>query len=179
MPLAGAGYIRRRYQVEGRQAVGVLLTFDHVTGCEPLRGWRHVEVTPQRTKQDWAHFIKTLVDEHYPEVERIVLVLDNLNTHLPSSLYETFEPADARRFVAKLELHDTPKHGRWLDMAENELSVLGRQCLDRRIADEATLKREVAAWEQDRNAAHPTIDWRFTTADARIQLKHRYPSITP
>jgi hypothetical protein len=152
---------------------------DLFLACEPLRGWRHVEVTEQRTKQDWAHFIANLVDVHYPDAERIVLVMDNLNTHLPGSLYETFLPANAKRLLDRLEIHYTPKHGSWLNMAEIELGVLSRQCLDRRIADETMLKHEVDAWEAARNTAHPSIDWRFTTADARIKLKHLYPSITP
>ena len=144
--------------------------------CEPLRGWRHVTVSDRRTRVDFAHVLQDLVDVHYPDAERIVLVMDNLNTHSPASLYEAFPPAEAKRLADKLELHDTPKHGSWLNMAEIELSVLAEQCLDRRLPDRATLQREVAAWEQDRNAATRTINWRFTTADARITLKHLYPS---
>ena len=143
---------------------------------EPLRGWRHVTVSDRRTRVDFAHVIKELVDIHYPEAERIVLVLDNLNTHSPASLYEAFPPAEAKRLADKLEIHYTPKHGSWLNMAEIELSVLAGQCLDRRLPERATLEREVAAWVQDRNAATRAIDWRFTTADARITLKHLYPS---
>jgi hypothetical protein len=145
--------------------------------CEPLRGWRHVAVTARRTAVDWAHFIRDLVDQDYPGAERIVLVLDNLNTHGPASLYEAFAPAEARRILERLEIHYTPKHGSWLDMAEIELSVLARQCLDRRIATREELAREVAAWEAKRNAAEVTINWRFTTADARIKLKHLYPTL--
>jgi DDE superfamily endonuclease len=145
--------------------------------CEPLRGWRHVAVTARRTAVDWAHFIRALVDESYPEAERIVLVLDHLNTHGPASLYEAFAPEEARRLVERLEIHYTPKHGSWLDMAEIELSVLASQCLDRRIPTTTDLSREVAAWEAERNAAAVTIDWRFTTADARIKLKHLYPTL--
>jgi hypothetical protein len=145
--------------------------------CEPLRGWRHVAVTARRTAVDWAHFIRDLVDAYYPEAERIVLVLDNLNTHGPASLYEAFAPAEARRLAEKLEIHYTPKHGSWLDMAEIELSVLAGQCLDRRIPTTVDLTREVAAWEATRNAAAVTIDWRFTTTDARIKLKHLYPTL--
>jgi hypothetical protein len=144
---------------------------------EPLRGWRHVRVTERRTKQDWAHAIQDLVDVHYPDAERIVLVLDNLNTHVGSALYEAFPPAEARRLLARLELHYTPPHGSWLNMAEIELSVLGRQCLDRRIPDEGTLVQEVTAWESRRNAHQTTIDWRLTTANARIKLKRLYPSL--
>jgi hypothetical protein len=144
--------------------------------CEPLRGWRHVTVSARRTRLDFAHCIRELVDGHYPEAERIVLVLDNLNTHSPASLYEAFPPVEARRLAEKLEIHYTPKHGSWLDMAEIELAALAGQCLDRRLEDRATLEREVRAWEEARNAARTTIDWRFTTADARIKLKHLYPS---
>ena len=145
--------------------------------CEPLRGWRHVLVSDQRTRVDYAHCIQELVDVQFPEAEKIVVVQDNLNTHSPASLYEAFSPQEARRLTDKLEWHYTPKHGSWLDMAEIELSVLSRQCLDRRLADRETLEREVAAWEARRNAACRSIDWRFTTADARIKLKHLYPSI--
>ena len=144
---------------------------------EPLTGWRHVEVTDRRTKQDYAHQIKYLVDVRYPDAEWVTVIHDQLNTHVPSALYETFEPEEARRILDKLELHYTPKHGSWLNMAEIELSVLARQCLDRRIPDQATLKREVAAWEERRNAESRTIDWQFTTVDARIKLKRLYPSI--
>ena len=145
--------------------------------CEPLRGWRHVVVSDQRTRLDWAGCVKALVDVQYPAAEKIVLVMDNLNTHTPASLYEAFAPAEANRIASRLEIHYTPKHGSWLDMAEIELSVLAAQCLDRRLPDRAALEREVAAWEARRNAAVRTIDWRFTTADARIKLKHLYPSI--
>jgi DDE superfamily endonuclease len=145
--------------------------------CEPLAGRRWVTVTDRRTKLDWARLIKELVDERYPEAERIVLVMDNLNTHNPGSLYEAFPPAEAKRLVEKLEIHHTPKHGSWLNMAEIELSILSRQCLDRRVPDEETLKADVAAWQERRNANDAAIDWRFTTADARIKLKRLYPSV--
>ena len=144
---------------------------------EPLGGWRHVEVTDRRTKLDWARVIKDLVDVRYPDAERIVLVLDNLNTHSPGSLYEAFPPVEAKRLADKLELHYTPKHGSWLNIAELELSILSRQCLDRRIPDKATLTAEVAAWQERRNAAGGTVDWRFTTEDARIKLKHLYSAL--
>jgi hypothetical protein len=147
--------------------------------CEPLRGWRHVTVSERRTRLDFALCIRELVDVHYPLAERIILVLDNLNTHTLASLYEAFPPAEAKRLADKLEIHYTPKHGSWLDMAEIELSALAGQCLDRRLPDRATLEREVGAWETARNAAATTIDWRFTTADARIKLKHLYPSFEP
>ena len=146
--------------------------------CEPLVGWRHIEVTERRTKLDWARCIKELVDVHYPHAEKIVLVMDNLNTHTPAALYEAFTPAEARRLLERLEIHYTPKHGSWLNMAEIELSVLARQCLERRIPDREALSEEVGAWEEERNAAESFIDWRFTTADARIKLKHLYPEIT-
>ena len=146
-------------------------------GCEPLRGRRWTNVTEHRTKVDWAEEIKDLVDVRYPDAERIVLVLDNLNTHSPASLYDAFPPEEAKRLADKLEIHYTPKHGSWLNMAEIELSVLSRQCLDRRVPDLPTLEREVAAWQARRNAAGGAIHWRFTTADARIKLKRLYPSI--
>jgi hypothetical protein len=145
--------------------------------CEPLRGWRQVTVTERRTKVDWAHCVKELIDLHYPAAERIVLVMDNLNTHACASLYEAFPPAEARRIAERLEIHYTPKHGSWLNMAEIELSILGRQCLDRRMEDHAMLTEEVGAWNVERNAAEKGVDWRFTTDDARIKLKHLYPSI--
>jgi transposase len=145
--------------------------------CEPLAGWRHLKVTDRRTKLDWAQCIKELVDVHYPEAEKIVLVVDNLNTHTPAALYEAFDPAEARRLLERLEIHYTPKHGSWLNMAEIELSVLARQCLDQRIPDQETLAEEVSAWEEERNAAESSIEWRFTSADARIKLKHLYPEI--
>jgi len=144
--------------------------------CEPLRGWRHLTVSDRRTRLDFAHCIRDLGDVHYPDAERIVLVRDNLNTHSPASLYDAFPPAEAKRLTDKLELHYTPKHGSWLNMAEIELRVLAGQCLDRRLPDRAAVAREAAAWEATRNAAIETISWRFTTADARIALKHLYPS---
>ena len=144
---------------------------------EPLSGRRHVQVTERRTRQDWARFIRDLVEVHYPAAERIVLVLDNLNTHVAGALYETFPSAEARRLWQRLEVHYTPPHGSWLNIAEIEFSILARQCLDRRIPDADTLATEVAAWEAARNARQATIDWRFTTADARIKLKRLYPSL--
>jgi DDE superfamily endonuclease len=144
--------------------------------CEPQAGWRHVEVTEQRTMEDFAGQMKWLVDERYPKADVIRVVLDNLNTHKVASLYETFPPAEAHRLRQKLEFHYTPKHGSWLNMAEIELSVLARQCLHRRIAAEATLKREVAAVTAARNATRATIEWQFTTEQARVKLQHLYPS---
>ena len=144
--------------------------------CEPQAGWRHITVTEHRTMQDFAQQMRWLVDERYPEAERIRVVLDNLNTHKPASLYETFEPAEARRILKKLEFHYTPKHGSWLNMAEIEFSILQRQCLDRRIPDATILTREIAVYEDARNAAHATIAWRFTTTKARAKLHRLYPS---
>jgi hypothetical protein len=144
--------------------------------CEPLRGWRQVRISQQRTRIDWAHCIQELVDVHYPDVEQIVLVMDQLNTHSPAALYEAFPPTEAKRLADKLEIHYTPKHGSWLNMAEIELSILQRQCLDRRLGDRETVEREVAAWVSARNQAVHTIDWRFTTPDARIRLKRLYPA---
>ena len=145
--------------------------------CEPLQGQRWVEVTEQRTKEDWAYQIQELVEVRYPEADRIVLVLDNLNTHTPGALYEVFPPAEAKRLADRLEIHYTPKHGSWLNMAEIELSVLSRQCLDRRVSDCATLQAEVAAWQERRNGAGGRVDWQFTTEDARVKLKRLYPAI--
>lgn len=147
--------------------------------CAPLLGWRTLTVTEQRTRSDWAYLMRALVDVHFPDAARITLVLDNLNTHDPTSLYQTFEPAEARRILDRLEIHYTPRHGSWLNIAEIEFSVLSRQCLDRRIADPTTLAEEVAAWVAARNADGATIDWRFTTNDARIKLKHLYPIQQP
>lgn len=145
--------------------------------CEPLRGWRQVTVTERRTKTDWAYAVRDLIDLQYPQAVRICLVADNLNTHTKASLYEAFEPAEAKRLADKLEIHYTPKHGSWLNMAEIEFSVLNHQCLDRRIPDTETLRTEIAAWETQRNQQNAKINWRFTTADARIKLKRLYPSI--
>jgi len=145
--------------------------------CEPLVGWRHIEVTERRTQHDWAWAMKTLVDDYYPAADRLRVVLDNLNTHVPASLYATFPAAEAHRLLRRLEFHYTPKHGSWLNMAELEFSVLSRQCLDRRIGTQATLVREVVAWEARRNADPTPVNWRFTTRDARIKLKRLYPEI--
>lgn len=145
--------------------------------CEPLGGWRHASVTDRRTKVDWAQEIKELVDVHYPQADRVTLVMDNLNTHSLASLYEAFEPQEARRLIARLEMVYTPKHGSWLNIAEIELNVLGRQCLGRRVPDKPTLTKEIAAWEAQRNADQARVDWQFTTADARIKLKRLYPNL--
>jgi transposase len=144
---------------------------------EPLAGQRLVEVTEQRKKVDFAHFVKQLVDEHYPTAKTLVLVMDNLNTHNKSSLYEAFEPEEAKRLADKLDIHYTPKHGSWLNMAEIEFSHLSRQCLDRRIKSKEILKQEVNAWTVERNQKKASMQWRFTVDDARIKLKRLYPSI--
>ena len=146
---------------------------------EPLAGRRHALVRERRTALDFAAVIKTLCDELYPQAEKIVLVMDQLNTHSTASLYEAFPPAEARRLARKLEIHHSPKHGSWLNMAEIELSALSRQCLRRRVASQEVLAREVAAWQTTRNAAAQKIDWRFTTADARIKLARLYPTTQP
>lgn len=144
--------------------------------CEPLTGWRRVQVTERRSRGDWATFVRELIEVHYSHAEKIVLVMDNLNTHTTASLYEAFPPALARRLCEKLEIHYTPKHGSWLNMAEIELSVLSRQCLKRRISSPSELEQQVATWQQDRNAQTAKINWRFTTDHARIKLKRLYPS---
>ena len=144
---------------------------------EPLAGFRTVQVTARRTRQDWAKFIRRLLDEVYASAKKIVLVMDNLNTHTIGSLYETFDAQTARALSQRLEIHSTPNHGSWLNMAETELSVLWRQCLARRIDDPDKMSREITAWETRRNEARSTIDWQFTTTDARIKLKRLYPSI--
>jgi len=143
---------------------------------EPQRGWRHVDVTPQRRAVDFAHQMRELVDVHYPEATLISVVLDNLNTHTPAALYEAFPPAEARRILYRLEFRHTPKHGSWLNMAEIEFGVIRRQCLDQRIATIATVRRKVAAWEARRNAAKAMVQWRFTTDKARAKLRRLYPS---
>jgi DDE superfamily endonuclease len=168
---ARAGAVERfDYEYE-RNGVCNLFMF-----CCPKRGWRHVAVTEQRTMEDFAHQMKWLVDEGFPTAERVRVVMDNLNTHKAASLYETFAPEEARRILRKLEFHYTPKHGSWLNIAEIELSVFSRQCLDRRIGDEETLKSEIKKLEEERNAACAKIEWRFTTEDARRKLQRLYPS---
>lgn len=162
---------REDYEYERHGVSNVFLA------CEPLAGQRFTKVTAHRTKVDWALFIQEVVDVHYPQAEKLVLVMDNLNTHTIAALYEAFPPATARRLVEKLEIHYTPKHGSWLNMAEIELSVLSQHPLSQRIADQTELQRQVAAWQQRRNEQAVTVNWRFTTADARIKLKHLYPSI--
>jgi hypothetical protein len=155
-----------------REGVANLFMFS-----EPLVGKRHVKVTERRTRKDWAVAMKELADDYYPDAEVIVVVLDNLNTHMPASFYEAFAPEEARRLFNRFEFHHTPKHGSWLNMAEIELSVLSRQCLDRRIPTMESLASEVKAWEDERNNQVVKVLWRFTAADARIKLKYLYPKI--
>ncbi len=145
--------------------------------CEPLAGKRSAQVTTRRTRADWAEFMREVIDVHYPEAEKIVLVMDQLNTHSPASFYEAFDPQEAERLWEKLEIHATPTHGSWLNMAEIELAVLAGHPLKPRIGDQASVEREVRAWQEARNTKTVTVDWRFTTADARIKLKHLYPSL--
>lgn len=161
---------RTDYEYERNGTANLFMMF------APLEGWRHVTITDRRTAIDCAHALKDLSDTHFPDADIIVLVQDNLNTHKPASLYEAFPPAEARRLVERFEWHYTPKHGSWLDMAESELGILSSQCLDRRIPDKKALMKEIAAWENDRNKTHTRSDWQFTATDARIKLKHLYPS---
>jgi hypothetical protein len=172
-PIAATPGSPERYDHEyEREGVANLFMFS-----EPLMGKRHVKVSERRTRKDWALAMKEIADDYYPDAEVIVIVLDNLNTHMPASFYETFPPEEARRLCNRFEFHHTPKHGSWLNMAEIELSVLSRQCLDRRIPTQELLESETKAWEEDRNAQVVKVLWRFTTADARIKLKHLYPRI--
>jgi len=166
---------------------GSVARFDHVytrngvaslfIAFEPLAGWRTVAVTDHRRRQEWATFVRSLLDGRYRDAEKVVLVMDQLNTHSAASLYEAFAPGEARRLADRLEIHHTPKHGSWLNMAEIELSVLGRQCLSRRIARQSTLAEQVDCWVEHRNADHRRADWQFKTADARVKLHQLYPSI--
>lgn len=171
LPVRPGSPAKQDYEYERNGMANLFMAF------EPLAGVRHVEVTERKTATDFARFLRLVSDELYPKAEKIVLVCDKLNTHGPASLYEAFEPAEARRLAERFEWHYTPKHGSWLNVAEMELSVLARQCLDRRILDLETLKRVVAAWELTRNAAAVKVDWQFTTADARVKLKKLYPTV--
>ena len=171
LPVQAGQPERTDYEYQ-REGVADLFMF-----FEPLAAKRFVKVTDQRTRKDWAQAMKELADEKYPQAEKIVMVMDNLNTHSPASFYETFEPEEARRLTNRFEFHLTPKHGSWLNMAEIELGVIIRQCLSRRIADKKTLETEVNVWQNERNAKVSKVDWRFKTADARIKLKHLYPVI--
>jgi hypothetical protein len=172
-PQAGRpGRVQRiDYEYERRGVCNLFLFF------EPLRGWRHVWVTEQRRKVEWALCVKELLEVYYPQAERVRLVCDNLNTHTGGALYAAFPAAQARRLVERLEFHPTPKHGSWLNMAETELGVLAEQCLDRRIACGTEVAREVAAWEERRNRKESKVRWRFRTEDARIKLEKLYPVI--
>jgi hypothetical protein len=172
LPLPARPGQSQRYDYEYRRE-GTCNLFLFV---QPERGWRHVTVTEQRTTQDFAHCMKDLVDTYYPEAEVIRVVLDNLNTHTLAALYEVYAPVEARRIVRKLEFHYTPKHGSWLNMAEAELAVLSNQCLDQRLGNMQTVQSEIAAWEQQRNDVHATINWRFTVEDARVKLDRLYQS---
>ena len=154
--------------------LGVATLFVEV---EPLAGRRHVEVTERRTRQDWARFIKTMLEERYPQATKVRLVMDNLNTHDLASLYETFPPPEARRLAERLEIHYTPKHGSWLNIAEIELSALNGQCLRRRIPSATEMRRQIAAWQADRNTRGAPVNWRFATEDARIKLTRLYPQL--
>ena len=168
-PVAPGRAAREDYEYARRGSANLFVA------TAPHLGWRRLTVTPHRTRQDWAEAVRVLVDEDFPDAERIVLVLDNLNTHTPAALYATFPPAQAKRIWDKLELHYTPKHASWLNAAELEFSALGRQCLDRRIPDAAALQAEVTAWADARNAAQIGVRWHFTTADARTKLRRLYP----
>jgi hypothetical protein len=162
---------RHDYEYKRNGTANVFMLF------APLEGWRHVEVTERRTAIDYAKILRDLADIHFPKAEKIVLVQDNLNTHAPASLYEAFEPAEARRIIERFEWHYTPKHGSWLNLAESELAVLSSQCLARRIPDDATLTTEVDAWRTRRNTHNAKANWHFTSADARVRLKSLYPSL--
>ena len=175
-PLAAAPGRVARYDTEYDTEYQRNGTRDRFMIGEPRGGWRHVAVTERRTAVDFAHQMRWLVEEAYPDAQVVRLVLDNLNTHQFGALYEAFEPGEARRIAQRLEFHYTPTHGSWLNMAEIELSVFSRGCLNRRISDEVELRREVAALERERNAAKSAIDWRFTTKYARRKLQHIYPT---
>ncbi len=164
--------LRYDYEYKRNGVTNIFMMF------EPLAAKRHVRISDRRTKKDWAECIRELVDEIYPQADSIVLVMDNLNTHTPASLYEAFEPEEAKRILNRLEFHHTPKHGSWLNMVEIEIGVLSEQSLDQRIPDEDTLRREIAAWETDRNERRVTVDWRFDTANARVKLQRLYPNIS-
>jgi hypothetical protein len=173
LPPAPGQVQRLDYEYERRGTANLFMVF------EPLAGKRRVEVTAQRTKADFARLLRRVVDEWYPEAEVITLVVDNLNTHRPAVLYEVFEPIETRRILERLAFVYTPKHASWLNVAEWELSVLARQCLDRRLPDQEALTAEVAAWERERNGTRVTVEWQFTTAEARVKLKRLYPILEP
>jgi hypothetical protein len=171
LPVQPGRAARYDYEYERNGTCNLFMLF------QPGAGWRHAQVTAQRTKTDFAYILRDLVDVHFPHAQKIRVVLDNLNTHTPASLYMTFPPAEARRILSKLEFHYTPKHASWLNMVEIELSVLVHQCLKRRIPDMDTLAREVAAWQAQRNAAHATVHWQFDVTQARTKLSRLYPEL--
>lgn len=169
MPAKPGRVARYDYEYERRGMRNIFAFF------EPKARWRHLEVTERRTAVDFAHAMRRLAEDHYPEAEKVRVVLDNLNTHTPASLYKAFSPEQARHILRRLESHHTPKHASWLNQVEIELSALSRQCLSRRIPDDSTLKKESRAWENERNEQEATVSWRFTAVDAREKLEHLYP----
>jgi hypothetical protein len=171
LPVAPGKPARQDYEYKREGVADVFMVF------EPLVGKRQIEITDQRRRQEWAQVMQKVSDELYPQAERIVVVMDNLNTHTPAAFYQVFEPGEARRLVERFEFHYTPKHGSWLNMAEIELSALVRQCLDRRIPDKEKMIQEVKAWQDQRNSEVVKVHWQFTTADARVKLKSLYPKI--
>lgn len=171
LPAAPGRPAREDYEYVRQGTANLFLWF------EPVAGKRGVKATERRTRVDWAELIRELVDQHYPQAEKLVLVMDNLNTHTLASLYEAFAPEEARRLAEKLEIHYTPKHGSWLNMAEIELSVLARQCLAERLPSRAELQSKVTAWADNRNAKAARMEWRFTVAEARVKLKRLYPTL--
>jgi hypothetical protein len=171
LPIQPGNVQKQDYEYERRGTANLFMLF------EPLTGKRYIETHTHRKAIDWAHVMKKLSDEIYPEAEKIIIVMDNLNTHKLASFYEAFEPEEAHRLSRRFEIHYTPKHGSWLNMAEIELSALVRQCLNRRIPNEEILNAEAQTWAKQRNDLVVKVDWRFTTADARVKLKHLYPTI--
>ena len=171
LPLAPGRPAREDYHYERRGVQSIFMFFD------PLKGWRRVSCRDSRMRVDWAEEVRRLLDEDYPHAKKVKLVCDNLNTHDVASLYAAFPAAEAHRLRQRLEIHYTPRSGSWLNVAEIELSALSRQCLDRRIGNAMQLAKELAAWQEQRNTGQSTVKWRFTTADARIRLKHLYPQI--
>jgi len=169
IPLSPGRPAREDYHYERRGTQAIFMFFD------PVGGWRRVEATDSRTRVDWAEQVRTLLDIDYPRARKVTLVCDNLNTHSIASLYEAFPAEEAHRLARRLDIHYTPRNGSWLNVAEIELSVLSRQCLNRRLGSPEDLKRELAAWQGDRNAARAAVQWRLTTADARIRLRSLYP----
>jgi transposase len=173
LPVQSGSPQRYDYHYERNGTCNLFVAF------QPLQGWRQVEVTERRTAEDFAHWLKRLVDEWFATATQIRLVLDNLNIHTPAALYQTFAPQEAQRILQRLEFHYTPKHGSWLNMVEIELSVLARQCLNRRIPDLTQMKQEIQAWQQQRNQQQATVQWRFTTQEARVKLRRLYPEVNP